>query len=484
MPFPFPFLPPSSPLRTTFHTQGTKKVQQSLCSTFFSLWEKREVPIAMSAPATSRLRDWFDHHLGHMDTLLNSEVDARYNPELATVAVPLNAKPNHTTTVAVATEKRQQQTPAGTGMDTSKGKGKSKGNGKGKQPARCTAPPARRPPLPDLTACTNDANSALQEYLDVLHAMNKDYAESNALSPSASPTSSLTGTGGCASEAGFFCRASSGQHASCQTPSLQPSVFAKAEALNTAFLLHAPIAAVDVCAHTHGHEDEDGYEDGYGDDDHIMYKKESRLLGYKPIVDISAPLDLSNVQAKVNSFRHGYRPRIERINAKRNPKHKAKPKTSAWKNMPHTTKPKPTPTGTTTCRAGVHTSRTRTTRTRKCTGAGARAGNTCKPASSPPITYTLSTGSNPFGGVNPRVRGDTTKRSTQASAINTAHTKTKTGAVENKARPLRQERGAPPGNQHGVCDRLGLLLHATKYDKYDRYVSSAWSQPSWSPGLC
>ena len=48
--------------------------------------------------------------------------------------------------------------------------------------------------------------------------------------------------------------------------------------------------------------------------DHIVSTKEKNLLGYKPIGDISAPLDLSNVQATVNSFQ----PRtIERTDAKR-----------------------------------------------------------------------------------------------------------------------------------------------------------------------
>ena len=68
-------------------------------------------------------------------------------------------------------------------------------------------------------------------------------------------------------------------------------------------VLPTPTPAADAGAHTHRHGDEDGDGNGYDDDDHIVYKKEDNLLGYKPIVDISVPLDLSNVQAKVNSFR-------------------------------------------------------------------------------------------------------------------------------------------------------------------------------------
>ena len=354
----------------------------------------------MTAPATTRLQDWFSQYLGHMDTLL-SEVDARNNPELATTSViehtvpltvPLNAKPNQTTT-PVATEKRRclllrsgisfdqwerDQTPTGTG----------KGKGKGKQPARCTAPPARSPPLPDLAACTNDAKSALQEYLGVLQAMKKDSKKTESNGNMLSSASSASSLAGCASESGFVCRAGSGQPAPCQTPSLQSSVFAKADALNTTFSLHTPIPAADAGTHTHGHEDEDGDGNEDDDDDRIVYQKEeTRLLGYKPIGDISAPLDMSNVQAKVNSFR----PRIERTNAKRTPK--PKPTTSAGENTPHTTKP-------------THTDNDE--RREALIRRMAALDGLPVPAA---VRFPRVS--------QPRVRGHTTKRSTHASAINT-----------------------------------------------------------------
>ena len=38
-----------------------------------------------------------------------------------------------------------------------------------------------------------------------------------------------------------------------------------------------------------------------------LLDKEERLLGYAPVGGTTAPVDLSNVRAKVNSFRHGQR---------------------------------------------------------------------------------------------------------------------------------------------------------------------------------